>query len=234
MTQVLCYGAGVQTFGILCLIKLGELPKPDLAIFADTNGEKPETYQHIVEVAEPLMHELKIPFIKITRGNLLEEAWTQGHTPRPPLCSKTYKVRPINAYLRQQELTPATTWIGITTDEAHRANSPSDVSYIIKRYPLLELEFSRAQVAKAIDLTGLPRPVKSGCWFCPWNTGRAYWQQLREKEPNRFVLAVHWEQTTGHKLSNGSFWLDSLGDKADLPAIEPEADFQCTTGYCNS
>jgi hypothetical protein len=164
--QVLSYGAGVQTFGILCLIKLGQLEKPNLVIFADTQNEKDATYQHIEEVAKPLCKELGLEFVTVSRGNLLMDSYAKGNTPRPPICSKTYKTRVIESYLRKTypDVKKFYTWIGISLDEEHRSFSQSEVSYVEKRYPLLELELSRDEVIEVINQAGYKLPVKSGCW----------------------------------------------------------------------
>jgi hypothetical protein len=232
--QVLSYGAGVQTFGILCLIKLGQLKKPNLVIFADTQNEKDATYQHIEEVAKPLCKELGLEFVTVSRGNLLMDSYAKGNTPRPPICSKTYKTRVIESYLRKTypDVKKFYTWIGISLDEEHRSFSQSEVSYVEKRYPLLELELSRDEVIEVINQAGYKLPVKSGCWCCPWNSSRNYWRGLKANAPEKFQLVNRIEKETGHKLSNGNFWLVEIDAQLEFDFNALATDEGCTQSEC--
>lgn len=85
-TDFLSYGAGVQTFAILCFIEQGVFPKPDIIIFAETRGESEATYKHINLVAEPLTVRLGIPFVRVAVPGLglLSRSFAKGQTPRPP------------------------------------------------------------------------------------------------------------------------------------------------------
>lgn len=224
--DVLSYGAGVQTFGILCLIRLNELPKPDLLIFADTQGESHETYVFNEEFAKPLASELGIPWVTVTRGSLLTDSLLRGNTPKPPLCSWMYKRDVINAYIRKEGLVPANVWIGISTDELERGYKKSAVSWVTNYYPLLENDYSRHQVIEAIKLAGMPIPQKSGCWFCRWR-GQAYWLNFKQREPELFKLALNLEKATGHRLAKSNFWLSQIEGQASFDDL-----VECT-GFCD-
>lgn len=224
--EILSYGAGVQTFGILCLIRLKELPKPDLLIFADTQGESRETYVFNEEFAKPLADELKIPWVTVTRGSLLKDSFLRGNTPRPPLCSWMYKRDVINHYIKTEGLDPAKVWIGISTDERERGYKKSAVSYVENYYPLLEEEYSRYEVVEAIKRAGMPVPQKSGCWFCPWR-GQNYWLSFKQKEPELFKLALQLEKETGHRLAKANFWLSEVENQMQFQNLE-----ECT-GFCD-
>ena len=46
--QIISLGAGVQSTALMIMAERGEItPKPDFAIFSDTQAELPETYEHI-------------------------------------------------------------------------------------------------------------------------------------------------------------------------------------------
>ena len=57
MMKICSYGGGVQTFGMLLMIKDGLIPKPDYFIFSDTMAEYDGTYAHIEAYAKPLCEE---------------------------------------------------------------------------------------------------------------------------------------------------------------------------------
>jgi hypothetical protein len=222
-------GAGVDSFGMACLMRIGELEKPDAVIFADTQGESPETYQHIEQVQKPLYAEMGIKWITVTRGDLFKDTLLRGNTPRPPFCSWMYKRDVINAYLKQNNLTPARAWIGIGAEEAHRGYKTSAVKWVENHYPLLDAGITRYQLEQIIEASGLPKPIKSGCWFCPWR-GKTYWLGLKQRDPDRFKLAVAMESLTQHKIPNGAFTVTELEPQSQIDW--DDVGEQCTSGYC--
>jgi|TARA_R110000824_G_scaffold190214_6_gene371662 hypothetical protein len=68
--NALCLGAGVQSTAMLLMAEEGLLgTKPDVAIFADTQWEPKEVYDHL----ESLKEAVSIPIIKVTEGNLRQD-----------------------------------------------------------------------------------------------------------------------------------------------------------------
>lgn len=152
----LSFGAGVQTTAMLVLIARRQLPRPDAILFADTGGEKPETYAYLSEVAGPYAdkHGLTITTLgeeyrtKHYAADL--ETYCMEHRMLPGAwvrwCTDRYKVKALHRKQREMGATPARpieSWIGISTDEAKRA-TPSTYPPEVKRYPLIELGLSRA------------------------------------------------------------------------------------------
>lgn len=68
--RVLNLGAGTQSSVIYLMMSRGELPRADVAIFADTQWEPAEVYSHL----DWLIPRGNIPFAKISRGNLRDDA----------------------------------------------------------------------------------------------------------------------------------------------------------------
>jgi hypothetical protein len=246
--EVLSYGGGKQTFAMLVLIEQGKLPKPNIIIFADTRNESPETYWHIENVAMPLMARLAIPFVKVSKGDLYEYCWQHEITPIWPTCTTSFKIQPINNYLREAYNLKSgrhqvNTWIGITTDESHRM-TPSQVQYIEKVYPLINLEMNRQDCIEITKVAGYPVAPKSGCMECchkDWE--RQYWQQ-----PDRFEWALNLERhaQTRRPSVKRSASLPEYGRSLRkihlLPnpkynqlvdaAIEAVIEDACSIGYC--
>jgi hypothetical protein len=233
MLEVLSYGAGKQTFAMLILIEKGILPKPDLVIFADTQGEKPQTYWHIDNVAKPLCEKLGIEFVTISKGSLEQYCLDNQYNPMPPTCTMDFKVRPINMYLFnrfafEKGYPQARIWVGISTDEAHR-NTPSTVKYVEKRFPLLEIGYSRDDCIFTIRESGYPEPDKSGCLYCPHNNTKA-WRIIRVKEPVRFARAKNIELNA--RLRNPKARLPNFGP--GLVEIDREPVFEQTEMHWDS
>jgi len=202
------------------------LPRPDYAVFADTENEEIATYQHIGEVAIPLFKELEIPFRVIRHGNLYLDSLAAGRTPNPPICTKTYKIRPIEKFARRVNPAGHTfTWIGISTDEAHRAKSKSEASWITKTFPLLDLGLSRSDVVEMIQQAGFPVPPKSGCFFCPWKSKE--FQKMKQAEPIKFEACLNLETYSGHKLPKYGQALQFIDNQTFF-----DLDDNCSTGYC--
>lgn len=213
----LSLGAGVQSTVLALMADRGEygLPKPDVAVFANTGWEPPHVYEHL----EWLKSQLSFEVVEVNNGNLRENIM-KGVNPdgRPYLtipaflvnpdgttaiasrqCTSKYKIKPIHDYLRQRlgllkgKRAPlsvyAEVWMGISADEAIRAK-PSQEEWIESRFPLVELGFSRAQLLnwfmERYPKRYLPR---SSCIGCPYHTD-AEWKWLQDNEPESFQDAI--------------------------------------------
>jgi hypothetical protein len=95
------------------------------------------------------------------------------------------KTKEIVGLKRATKNTPvlATTWIGISADEAHRAK-PSREPWIVKRHPLLELDMDRQECLDWMAERGYPTPPRSACIFCPFHDDDS-WAALAPDELNR-------------------------------------------------
>lgn len=201
-TTFLSLGGGVQSSTILLMAHVGEIEKPDYVIFADTLWESCQTYEWI----QWLERETKIPIIRVSAGDLLHKATTPklGKSGRQifrrllPLfihhengvgriptrgCTVEFKRRVLMK--KQKELSGARygqtwvcaeTWLGITTDEAHRLRD-SDVAWMQYRYPLVELGMTRQDCVNWLTSHGYPVPPRSSCVFCPFHSD-PHWLEL--------------------------------------------------------
>ena len=210
-------GAGVQSTVLALMADQGEhgLPQPDVAIFADTGWEPPEVYEHL----EWLKGQLSYRVVTVKAGDIRDNILA-GVRPnnRPYLgipaylvnadgthgvsrrqCTDDYKIRPIQAWLRDHLKIPAgrrapksiqvEMWLGITVDEIERQKDSRD-EWITKRYPLIERAFSRAQLLNWFNNHYPNRYLpRSACVGCPYK-GNAEWKQLKERDPASFADAV--------------------------------------------
>ena len=220
MKTFISMGAGVQTTALLILVAQGKVTT-DAVMFADTGAEHPETYDYIEKYLKPLCNDLKIPFItvkmhkKVTErdtgekiyADSLREVITARH--RVPSinnrwCTDYSKITPMKLAVRELQEQgkmekPATALIGISTDEKHRAVKPDGslkqphLSEYKNEYPLLNLGISRNDCYAIIKDYGWPVPIKSGCYFCPFQ-GPRDWANLYRTNQELFWDSVALEE----------------------------------------
>ena len=113
--RTLSLGAGVQSTTLLLLSALGELPKLDCAIFADTGWEPRAVYEHLDRVEREVAAPAGIPVYRVSRGNLREDLLNPDKMSMIPAftlapggsrgmqgrkCTGNYKLAPIQAKTR--------------------------------------------------------------------------------------------------------------------------------------
>lgn len=213
----LSLGAGVQSTVLALMAERGEhgLPKPDIAIFADTGWEPPSVYEHLDWLQEQLSFEV----VRVKAGNIRDNI-LKGTSPdgnnylgipaflvnadgSPAVaarqCTSKYKIRPINRYLRERlgfalgrrapKHVQVEIWMGISADEALRQKHSRE-EWATNRYPLIELGFSRAQLFNWFieNYPGRYLP-RSSCIGCPYRTD-GEWKWLKSNHPDAFDDAV--------------------------------------------
>ena len=216
---VLSLGAGVQSTALAIMLEQGALPglpKPDWALFADTRSEP----EHVYDTLEWLRPLVSYPIITTSWGDLRANTWralrgepvperghhTAGYIDIPVFsetgisrrqCTYVYKIRPIKAAIRElagskpPHLT-ATQYIGISTNEAHRAK-PSRDKWITNRFPLIEHGWNRPALQRFLDDNHPGHPVRrSSCSFCPFRS-KADWIQIKELYPDLYEDALAME-----------------------------------------
>lgn len=201
------YGGGVQTFGMLLAIRQGIIPKVNGFIFSDTKAEYPETYIHIQTIVKPLLEQMNIPFVEVSKKDGIIEGYKETNT--IPIagfrsCTMKYKVEPIQKYFRSRikELgikkgrgKPIFKMlIGISSDESGRAISPKNQKpkWLLNSYPFLELDWSRKKIIEFIQELGFEVPRKSGCYMCPYS-GLKGFVNLKVHYPDLFKNAIEME-----------------------------------------
>jgi 3'-phosphoadenosine 5'-phosphosulfate sulfotransferase (PAPS reductase)/FAD synthetase len=161
----LCYGGGVNSTALAILLVQEKLPqyKPWLPIFGDTGNEKQETYW-FVSVFEKWLCDRGKDLIKVSGPMTVLEKWQHdkitGST-RTRSCTDHAKTRPIDRYIKEHG--GGIKLIAFDAGEPNRAKpNPKH------RYPLIDLGIDRNDCIGIIREAGLPVPVKSGCWHCPF------------------------------------------------------------------
>ena len=216
--NVVSFGGGVNSTAMLIgLHERGE--KVDLILFADTGGEKPHTYAHVLEMSEWLVEHGMPPILTVRRDphgviRTLEQDCLDGHM-LPSIaygykaCSMKYKRDPQDKFCNNDDRCRAvwksgkkvTKLIGYDMDEPHRARIPEDEKYLY-RYPLIEWGWGRDECIEAIDRAGLKQPGKSACFFCP-SSKKQEILELRRVYPELAARAVAMERNANLETVKG-------------------------------
>ena len=251
---VASYGGGTNSTAMLIgMAERGE--KVDMILFADTGGEKPNTYMHIGEFNLWLLDHGMPDIRYVQRVNrdgvvrFLEKDCIDGKM-LPSIaygykaCSIKYKRDPQDKYCNNYPPCrdvwasggKVTKLIGYDVDEPHRARIPEDEKYLY-RYPLIEWGWGRDECVEAIAKAALPQPGKSACFFCP-SSKKHEIIELQRRYPDLAARAVAMEKnaelTTVKGLGRDWAWGDLLKfDEAQIklfPESPIEIDCGCYDG----
>lgn len=214
--HVLNLGAGVQSSTVALMAEAGLItPKPDAAIFANTQSEPAEVMRWL-EYLKPL---LSFPVFEVTQGSLREDsltlvehrtegwkyprrlipAFTEAGGILGRVCTADYKVKPIRRKTRQlagihrkqcSEL-KVITWLGISTDEIQRMKTSVE-PWQEFRHPLIELRMSREDCLTWMRDNGYPEPPRSACTFCPFHSNEE-WARVKAN-PEEWAQVVEFER----------------------------------------
>lgn len=216
---VLSLGAGVQSTTLALLADRGEIPRPGLAIFADTGWEPAEVYAHL----DRLEQALSFPVVRVrleTEPDIRQSA-LDGFGVMPMTtaegqmlarqCTDRYKLGPIKAEVRRMlgaatkangrpgrvpQGRVARMQIGISWDEIRRMKD-SPVGYIVHEYPLVgptrEQSWTRHDCQRWLE-RHWPHPVpRSACIGCPLHSAHE-WAEMRDRRPHEWVDAVEFDR----------------------------------------
>ena len=205
--RILSLGAGVQSTAIFLMACKGVLPKPHLAIFADTGWETLATYQHL-EWLEKIGKGEGIPIIRVSGGSIRDglmnrENARQCYAPyfiKTPdavamgrrQCTYNLKISPIRNKTREllglkpRQRAPqgaVEQWIGISLDELRRTRGYRPDRMTQVRFPLIEWKLMSRQQCIQWIAENYPGhvPPKSSCIGCPYHSDNE-WRALTEAE----------------------------------------------------
>ena len=209
----LSLGWGVQSFTLAAMSALGDLPKVDIAIHADTTHEAAGTYRHAaawtpwlkkrgieVVTVHPTTTSLDRSFgvrsVSIPAFTVSAADGSKGQIKRQ--CTTEWKIRPIRRHIRERlgrrklKAGAVACWQGISLDEADRMRS-SDVRYITNVYPLVDARMTRQDCVEYLIRKGLDVPPKSSCVFCPFHKIQS-WKEMKAGIPEDWERAVAADQ----------------------------------------
>lgn len=244
MTIAWSYGGGVQSVAIAVLIKEGVLPKPDLAVIADTGRERRTTWQYLDGMVRPYLaptgveiriasHSLATKDLYAPDGLTLMPAYTEEGR-LPTYCSVEWKRRVVNRWLREQGVEDCDCWIGYSIDELRRVSEKDAVKWCRQRFPLIDRMINRAMCRRIIEGAGLPVPKKSRCYQCPHQDADEWAETLADPIDGPLAVACDEEvrandpEGTGLYLHYSRVPLRLVGSGGGIAT--PLAP--CDGGYC--
>ena len=194
---ILSYGGGLNSTALLIFLLDNGYPL-DEVIFADTGGEVPKTYDYL-KIIDSYLRDHGIPFkiVKSNNGTLYECCMRRKVIPSQiwRWSTRDYKITPIYAYYRSLKA-HINQYLGIAYEERDRMKD-SGVSYVTNIFPLVDEKLARDDCMQLMLLTDLPMPVRSGCFFCPFNS-LSRWTEIFEGHKDLFSKARTLEENSKH------------------------------------
>ena len=213
------YGGGKQTAAIAVLIARGLLPKPDIAVIADTGRENPATWGYLRDHIQPLLDTVGVT-VEIAPASLAKAGLYDKHgVPLIPaytktgrlesFCSGEWKRDVVGRYLRTRGFgpkRPVVEWIGFSTEEAGRAKR-SRVKWRECAFPLLTMwPLRRDECVALVRAAGLPDAPKSRCFDCPHQSNKE-WREVRDDTPKLYQLAIQRDEEIRARDTRGGLYL---------------------------
>lgn len=218
----LSLGGGVQSSTIAEMIAIGDLPAPDLVLFADTGDEPQYVYDQVDYLRSRL--DGRCDFQIISAGNLVEDLQsnetrfaaipvftrnnsTIGRMKRQ--CTSDYKIYPIEKAIREYLIplgharrdrrgitlnnhVEIETWLGISLDEVTRMK-PARAKRFTHRWPLIELRMTRHDCINWLKNHNLPIPNKSSCRICPYHNN-SHWHEMKTTNPDDWQHVISFDR----------------------------------------
>ena len=259
--KIISLGLGVQSTTMYLMSSLGELDRADHAVFADPGAEHPETYELLDYVLNWQQENDGIP-ITFEKKSLYADLLNWSHSTGQRFasipaftnseqgggmlrrqCTKEYKVDVVIKAVRElyglkpHKRMPMTEfWLGITLDEIMRMKD-SQLPRVTNVYPLIEKRLRRSDCLKWLDSYGFPQPVKSACFFCPYQAD-SQWKRLKQRHPDTFKKAIQVDNTIRDSSKKGvrePIFLHRTRKPLDEVDFESQLDLfdsNCDGGYC--
>lgn len=218
--NIISLGAGVQSTTLSLMAEFGEItPKPDCAIFADTQWESQLVYNQLDWIDSIV----SFPIYRVTAGDIKQAhldglnttgqrfasmpLYTSGGGQGRRQCTNEYKIVPIRKEIRRllglkkgqhvPKDTVINQWIGISYDEIVRMK-PSRDKWINNTFPLIDLRMTRYDCMQWLNNRYPERDiVKSSCIGCPYHNNST-WRELKNNDPESMKDAEEFDKRIRH------------------------------------
>lgn len=181
--RVASFGCGVDSVaGLLLMVFMYGWDYFDEIIFCDTGSEKKKTYQYLDYLTKTLNWPVTI--VKSKYGNIFDYYFRKLIYPTRWArdCTGKFKIDPFNKYLRTKygKTTKFQVHLFIDSSEFTRVGT-SKYDYVELVHPLVDKGIPRDVCKQIIQSCGMPIPVKSGCYFCPF-TPPEIWAKMKTSD----------------------------------------------------
>ena len=184
MNFYLAYGAGVGSEALRLWLINHKWPHE--AVYVDHDGDWPATKEFVKTIPNlTIVKPNQEGFDKVYDYLLYKK---QVPSMKLRVCTAYFKIKPMLQYFKK----PCIVYLGITFDESKRMkNNPH--SEVFNHYPLVSLKATREQCIEYIKLKTGNVPMKSGCFFCPFQNS-SQWKLLRKNHPDLYEKAKELER----------------------------------------
>lgn len=245
-------GGGTQSAAIAALIVRGELPKPDIAVIADTGREASETWRFYESTLNPALADVGVDLVRLPHS-FRDKGWNtvdlysgkdkdtiimpmftdqRDRGMLPKYCSNEWKSRPVDRYVRSQGFTEGSIWVGFSIDEMERMRAHDPRAKWNHSYPLIDARMNRGDCIALVERMGWGTPPRSACWMCPYRSDQE-WLHLQVTDPKDFKAAVTLEKRL-QKRDPHVYFHDSC-KPLDTVDFSDEPDLfskPCASGMC--
>jgi hypothetical protein len=206
---IVSFGGGTNSTAMLCGFRERGIV-PSLICFADTGGELPHTYDHVLDMDRKCREwwGIGIETVRKTYKGHPETLEQQCIRTKqlPSLaygykqCSVHFKSRPQNKrqreWAKEHGHTEIIKAVGFGADEPWRIKRSFDTVKdgrltVHSRYYLVEWQWGRSACVEAIQRHGIRQPGKSACFFCP-SKKPSLVLKLRKTAPHLFERGLQW------------------------------------------
>jgi 3'-phosphoadenosine 5'-phosphosulfate sulfotransferase (PAPS reductase)/FAD synthetase len=231
LTHWLSFGAGVNSVAYYMYMIEKEIKFE--AVFAHHGSDYPETYEYMDYFNNELVKRGYKP-VTVIEGNVKEKEMDEAlglydycllkkTVPQrmKRWCTEKFKILPVNDYINSKlkgGLNEKCYYhLGIAWDEQERANPPQNPpTYLrnkIYKYLFVEDGITRADNIEIIKKHGLKVPIKSGCYYCPFQPDREF-RRLYENYPCLYEKAKRLEhEANARRKAKGLSPTHIRGDK---------------------
>lgn len=257
MIEVFSTGGGTQSSAIAALIIDGKLPKPRLAVIADTGMEMPTTWQYLEAVVKPALNHVGVDVFRIKtsdwvseaardvfhqNGDLLLPAFSNLNGSASKLssfCSNEWKGRCVDRWLKANfgvSRNEYRKWIGFSMDETNRVlrmMKGKDYQAGLIRFPLVhDVPTKRHEAIKIVEAMGWPKPPRSRCWMCP-NQSDYEWSEVQTDYPELFQEAIKLDESIRQRDPH-AFLHSTIKPLREADLSKPDDLFSssCPSGEC--
>lgn len=243
MTIVWSNGGGTQSAAIAVLIIQGKIPKPDVAVIADTGRESSETWYYLRNVTEPALNKAGVEMVQVDKfksvdlwggkkgDTVLMPMFTSSGGQVPKYCSTEWKTRQVDRYCTSIDVKNGTMWLGFSSDELNRVKTQKKKSRWFYDYPLINQRITRNDCYSIVSDFGWPTPPRSSCYCCPYRSDKE-WLHQRDNEPNDHAQAIKLEREIQKK--DPDLFFHRSGQPLDTVDFnESQQDLlPCDSGHC--
>lgn len=242
--SMVAYGGGTNSTALLIgMQQRGMIP--DVILFADTRGERPETYEYVKLFSKWLVANGMPEIITVTKIGMDEsleaECLRRGSLPSLAYgfktCSQKWKGKPQDKFINNWE--PAKEawkrdvkvlkYIGYDADEERRAKIKEDKKYVM-HYPLIEWDWGREECIEVIEKAGLPLPGKSSCFFCPASKKPEIRTLPKHLKQRALAMEKNANLTSMKGLGRSFNWAEFLKSDAEEGSLFPETAIEEACG----